>query len=178
MSDDLSREEQQRGTRRVMAGGAVIAFVIAVLSLAWIFVPTSSQRTDTSTGQRSVQTQGASTAARNTEAPPASSPNSSNPETVGRNQEITGSSAGGHGLEPRQIEAVKTVAASAPRNDTVNFTVSVGAAVPRTVQLQDMPRSLGDALPSYINDQYAVVGNQFLIVEKSTRRIVAIVPVG
>ncbi|AXK83680.1 DUF1236 domain-containing protein [Pseudolabrys taiwanensis] len=81
-------------------------------------------------------------------------------------------------LEPQQIEAVKDFATSAMRAGNPNFLVSMGATVPQSVALQDMPRALGDALPAYINDQYVVVANRFVIVARNTRRIVAIVPAG
>lgn len=44
------------------------------------------------------------------------------------------------------------------------------------VSSSKVTRSLGDALPDDINDQYLVVGKPFIIVEKNTRRIIAIVP--
>lgn len=81
-------------------------------------------------------------------------------------------------LQPQQIEAVKDFATSALRSRDTGFLVSMGAAVPQGVALQDMPRALGDALPAYINDQYVVVANRFVIVARSTRRIIAIVPTG
>ncbi|MCK9916124.1 DUF1236 domain-containing protein [Microbacteriaceae bacterium K1510] len=81
-------------------------------------------------------------------------------------------------LEPQQIEAVKDFATSAFRSGDASFLVSMGVAVPQGVALQDMPRALGDALPAYINDQYVVVANRFVIVARSTRRIIAIVPTG
>jgi len=81
-------------------------------------------------------------------------------------------------LEPQQIEAVKDFATSAFRARDTSFLVAMGVAVPQGVALQDMPRALGDALPAYINDQYVVVANRFVIVARSTRRIIAIVPTG
>ncbi len=45
-----------------------------------------------------------------------------------------------------------------------------------SVQLHDIPDKLSGTLPSYRGDQYFVVPHQFVIVEKKTRRIVAIVP--
>jgi hypothetical protein len=55
--------------------------------------------------------------------------------------------------------------------------MTVGAAVPGNTQLRDIPPQLAKSLPNFKNDQYLVVGDQFIIVEKQTRRIVAIVPV-
>lgn len=81
-------------------------------------------------------------------------------------------------LDAQQIEAVKDFATSAMRSGNAGFLVSMGVAVPQGVALQDMPRALGDALPAYINDQYVVVANRFVIVARNTRRIIAIVPTG
>jgi len=81
-------------------------------------------------------------------------------------------------LDAQQIEAVKDFATSAMRSGNAGFPVSMGVPVPQGVALQDMPRCLGDALPAYINDQYVVVANRFVIVARNTRRIIAIVPTG
>jgi len=86
--------------------------------------------------------------------------------------------AGETALQPEQIEAIKDFATSATHAGDANFVVSMGAAVPQNVALQDMPRALGDALPAYINDQYLVVANRFVIVARNTRRIIAIAPAG
>lgn len=58
-----------------------------------------------------------------------------------------------------------------------DLTIAVGAAVPQKIALNDVPTSLADKLSAYSGDQYFLVANQFVIVERSTRRIVAIVPV-
>jgi hypothetical protein len=58
----------------------------------------------------------------------------------------------------------------------VNFSIAVGGAVPEQVKLADFPRQLAQAMPDYAKDQYVVVNNQFVVVERQTRRIVAIVP--
>lgn len=81
-------------------------------------------------------------------------------------------------LHPRQVEAVKDFATSAQDTVAASFPVQEGAAVPNNVALQDMPRALGEVLPAYINDQYVVAARRFVIVEKNTRRIIAVVPVG
>jgi len=60
---------------------------------------------------------------------------------------------------------------------SVNFTMTVGAAVPLSAPLHPIPPQLGRSLSSFQNDQYIMVGDQFIIVERDTRRIVAIVPV-
>lgn len=176
MKDDLSREQEQRGTSQVLVWGVSIAVVLVLLSFVWLVVPISERRTDQSAGGRSVQTQGTSTVARDTP-PPASSPNASSPATVGRNQDITASSSASVAFTSQQVDTIKKLAGSAPQVEPGTFTLSVGAAVPRNVEVHDMPGDLGQALPSYARDQYLVAGDRFLIVEKSTRRIIAIVPI-
>lgn len=180
MDNDLSREEEQRGTGRLMMWGAIAAFVVVVVSAVWIFVPTPASRTDVSTGQRSEQTQGVSKVARDTPPPAAASPNASSPETVGRNQDITASSTSAVALGPQQVEAIRNHAGEMARDDNTsrNITLSVGAAVPRSIELHDLPSDLGQALANYTDHQYLVSDNRFVLVEKSTRRIVAIVPIG
>jgi hypothetical protein len=58
-----------------------------------------------------------------------------------------------------------------------NFSIVVGGAVPDSAKLTDMPQQVAQALPNYASDQFFVVNNQFVVVERQTRRIVAIVPV-
>ncbi|AXK82281.1 DUF1236 domain-containing protein [Pseudolabrys taiwanensis] len=177
MKDDLSREQEQRGTSQVLVWGMSVAVVLILLSFVWLVVPISERRTDQSAGGRSVQTQGTSTVARDTPPPPASSPNASSPATVGRNQDITASSSASVAFTSQQVDTIKKFAGSAPQVEPGTFTLSVGAAVPRNVEVHDMPGDLGQALPSYARDQYLVAGDRFVIVETSTQRIIAIVPI-
>ena len=82
-------------------------------------------------------------------------------------------------FSPDQMSAIKSYVAQHgdQRIDDVNFTTTVGAIVPANAPLRAIPPQLGQSLSSFKNDQYVIVGNQFLIVEKDTRRIVVIVPV-
>jgi hypothetical protein len=57
-----------------------------------------------------------------------------------------------------------------------DFTIAVGAAVPHSISLGDIPTTLSDKLSAYSGDQYFIVSNQFVVVEKANRRIVAIIP--
>jgi hypothetical protein len=91
---------------------------------------------------------------------------------------LTGSATTDVDLSLDQINAIKSYANrhDDQRVNTVNFTMTVGAAVPKETQLRDIPPPLGQSLRSLSRDQYIMVGDQFIIVEKATRRIVAIVP--
>ena len=59
---------------------------------------------------------------------------------------------------------------------SVQFTISVGAAVPRQVQLAALPPALKQILPTYQNDQYVVIDDRMVITTPDDRRIVAIIP--
>lgn len=61
------------------------------------------------------------------------------------------------------------------RVQSADFTISVGASVPRQVQLPDLPMELADTLGGYHGSKYLIVRDQVVIVDES-RRIVAIIP--
>ena len=60
--------------------------------------------------------------------------------------------------------------------DNVSFTLSIGAAVPRQVELHDLPAELADIMQGYRGGQYIRVRDQLVIVDQPSRRVVAIVP--
>ncbi len=63
------------------------------------------------------------------------------------------------------------------RRDSVDFSIAIGAAVPRQAQLQRIPTELSGVIPEYADDSYILVGDQMVVVEFPSRRIVvAIVP--
>jgi hypothetical protein len=98
---------------------------------------------------------------------------------VQRNQSLTGTARPDLGpLAPAEVDAIRRFAAAHP-NDVrprADFSIAVGAAVPTSVDLSPLPPDLAHALPHYAGDLYIVIGNQFIAVERQTRRIVAIVP--
>jgi hypothetical protein len=62
------------------------------------------------------------------------------------------------------------------RGDSADFSVSIGSTVPRQVQLSDLPDQAADVLHGYSGDQYMMVGDQLVIVDREARRIVALIP--
>jgi hypothetical protein len=58
----------------------------------------------------------------------------------------------------------------------VNFSISVGTAVPRSVQLNALPADLVTIVPQYRGYSYFVVEEQIVIVEPSSVQIVAVIP--
>jgi hypothetical protein len=57
-----------------------------------------------------------------------------------------------------------------------NFTVSIGSVVPPQAQLAPLPEELSSVIQGYAGSDYTVVGDQLILVDRQTRRIVAIVP--
>jgi hypothetical protein len=180
MPNDLLRREEQRGTRSIFVWTAAIAIAVGIGLLAWFFVPEfSAPNGPKNAGIRSDQTKGISSAAQQTEPLRATSPRSTESYTVGRAEDLTATAKPELNMTQQQVSAIETFASqhSGERTQGGNFSIAVGAAVPESAHVQDIPPQLGQSLPSFKNDQYLIIGNQFLIIEKQTRRIVAIVPV-
>lgn len=176
----LSRNQERRGTRRLMIWGVVVAVIIAIFATVYPWIP-GFEPTDThtaATGGHTNQQQGASIAGKTTKPAPNPAEGSARSTTTGRGQEIAGSATSNLNLSASQREAINKYASSQQRTTggNFNFTIAVGASVPQQVQLHDIPSSLANDLPSYQGDQYFLTSKQFVIVEKNSRRIVAIVP--
>jgi hypothetical protein len=60
--------------------------------------------------------------------------------------------------------------------DKVDFSLVIGAAVPRQARLSELPVALSDLLNGFKGDQYVLVRDQLVIVDFQSRRIVAIFP--
>jgi Protein of unknown function (DUF1236) len=175
MTKYLSEREERRGTRRVFVGGAVVAFLAVVDVPVCVFMPSFHQsgRLTAATGIRTDQPQGVSVTGKTTQPPRLAAHDVVNPPYIGRAPSIESTAKTDLDLKPRRIETIKNYAAQQRRMGTVNFPIAVGAAVPNSVNLHDMPPKLSSALPSYQEDQYFLVPHQFVIVEKKTRRIIA-----
>ena len=98
---------------------------------------------------------------------------------TGEAHEITSTASGSLSLTPDQHK--KLTAYFSRPGGSVNatdrkFTVSVGAAVPRQVELKPLAAEVRQILPKYQNDQYVVVDDRLVIVTPDERRIVAIIP--
>jgi len=59
---------------------------------------------------------------------------------------------------------------------SINFTINVGTAVPRSMNLAPLPGSVLTLVPAYRGYLYIVVGNDLLIVHPRTYEIVAVIP--
>jgi hypothetical protein len=62
------------------------------------------------------------------------------------------------------------------RLTNVQFSITVGEAVPRTVHRYRFPVSIMEYAPQYRDYEYILVGDQILVVDPRTSRIVAVIP--
>jgi len=58
----------------------------------------------------------------------------------------------------------------------VNFTVSVGTAVPSSVRFYPVTRAMIDVYPQYRGYSFVVVNEEIIIIEPRTRKIVQVIP--
>jgi hypothetical protein len=63
----------------------------------------------------------------------------------------------------------------AERLTNVEFSTTVGGVIPRTVHLYRLPVSIVEYAPQYRGYEYILVGDQILIVDPRTLRIVAVI---
>jgi hypothetical protein len=63
---------------------------------------------------------------------------------------------------------------SAPRATNLNISLSVGVAVPEAVQFAPLPANIVLIEPAWRGYEYFVYGEQIVIIEPGTRRIVAV----
>src|SRR5215218_9682430 len=93
-------------------------------------------------------------------------------------EQLRRSSAGNLSLSEAQRDKIKGYfsRSSIPREESVNFSLSVGASVPRQAPTHDFPQDLEETLPAYRGTLYVRARDQLVIIDRDTRRIVAIIP--
>jgi hypothetical protein len=64
----------------------------------------------------------------------------------------------------------------AERITNANFTIRVGARVPRTVRFYPLPVEIVEIVPEYQGYDYVLVGDEILIIDPETLEIVAVMP--
>ncbi len=62
-----------------------------------------------------------------------------------------------------------------PVND-VNISVSVGAPLPRSVRVYDVPRDVVEIYPEFRGKRYTVVRDEIVVIEPRTNKVVAVLP--
>jgi hypothetical protein len=58
----------------------------------------------------------------------------------------------------------------------VNFEMTVGATVPRSVHIEVLPEDIVTIVPEYRGFDYVLVGDEILIIDPHTMEIVAVIP--
>jgi hypothetical protein len=74
-----------------------------------------------------------------------------------------------------QMHQIFTKERSAPRVDRVDFDLSVGTAVPRSVRFVPVPSTIVAIEPSWRGYDYFMIGEQIVIVDPRSMEIVAII---
>jgi hypothetical protein len=76
-----------------------------------------------------------------------------------------------------QIKDVIVKDRNVARVNNVNFNITVGAAVPRSVHFAVLPVDVVTIVPEYRGFDYIIVGDQLLIIDPNSLEIVDILPV-
>jgi hypothetical protein len=75
------------------------------------------------------------------------------------------------------VQKFKTTDLKRAPADQVNFNITVGSTVPATVTYYEVPASIIEVVPAWRGYRYIVVKDEILIIDPSTRRIVAVLDV-
>ena len=111
-----------------------------------------------------------------TQTRPGTSTETTRPGATTDTQVNTRASANTASLTPEQKAKIRTtvLTANAPRVSNVNFSINVGTVVPRTVRIVAVPATLVEIHPAWRGYMYFVHGDDIIIVEPRTLRIVAV----
>lgn len=83
-------------------------------------------------------------------------------------------------LTTEQKQKIRTSvisSSSAPKVSNVNFSLTVGTVVPRTVKIVEVPTTLVEVHPAWRGYKYFIVNDQIVIVEPDTLKIVTVIVV-
>jgi hypothetical protein len=83
-------------------------------------------------------------------------------------------------LTTEQKQKIRTSvisSSSAPKVSNVNFSLTVGTVVPRTVKIVEVPATLVEVHPAWRGYKYFIVNDQIVIVEPDTLKIVTVIVV-
>jgi opacity protein-like surface antigen len=155
--------------------------------------PSSDAKSETSgqaapSAEKDIQKSG-SDAQPKSAAQPSTSPDSSSPAAQGQTTDSSGTAVqtqsssaapGSVTLSTEQRTRIRETvirSSDAPRVSSVNFSLSVGTEVPRTVRFARLPSMIIEINPAWREYEYFIVGDQLVIVDPRTLRIVAILMV-
>jgi hypothetical protein len=75
-----------------------------------------------------------------------------------------------------QIRQTVMQVGGAPRVSSVTFSLSVGTVVPKSVKYAPLPPRVVEIYPAWRGYHFFIVGDQIVIVESGSLRIVAVIP--
>lgn len=80
-------------------------------------------------------------------------------------------------LSPDQKHTIYLSISNQQQKETapLDFRAAVGAAVPASVNLQPLPKTIVDLIPQTKDYQYAMVANQVLLVEPKSKQVVEVI---
>jgi hypothetical protein len=142
--------------------------------------PRGSQTRDNASRSQKSSAQSASPNARSS-AKSASTPDSSNgaSATQPSGKAATSSSASVKLTDQQRSQVAASISAQKVEPATnVNFSISVGTRVPRSVHLHTVSADIVSSVPQYRGYSYFVTNNQIVIVEPRTYEIVSVMPYG
>jgi hypothetical protein len=97
----------------------------------------------------------------------------------GRAQDSTGRAPADVSITSEQRTQLRTRLGANPSarvdRSSINFSISVGATVPRTVRVFDLPPEIVTIVPAYRGYKYVLVDDEILIIDPRTLRIVAVI---
>lgn len=135
--------------------------------------PTNNQSQASPTSPANTNNNASAPASANTAAQPSN--NQTNTAQSG-SAKVSVSASLNEGQRTRVVESFARLN-MAPVNK-VNFSVSVGGAVPRDVRVQPLPAEVVEVMPQYRGYNFLVVRDDIVIVEPSTYQIVDVLPRG
>lgn len=183
--DQRPAEGQVRDTRRLIFGAATICVILFAAFLGWSFADLARQalqpvNTTLRPNDRSNQGSGQSIAARQGPVTPQLNPaTGGRPQNSNENAREIDSGSAPLELTADQRQKLRALVQKLPTPARVQgqpFTVSIGAAVPRQVPLQQLPSDMVSLLRGFAADEYVLVGTQLVIVDAAVHRVVAIIP--
>ena len=130
--------------------------------------PATGQQQQAPTSSQAQQAPGAGTA--NTSAQPSTATNNAQSSSTNVNASININDQ----QRTRVSESITRLNVQPVNN--VNFSLTVGTAVPRDIHLQTLPADVVEVVPQYRGYSFFVVRDEIVIVEPSTYQIVTVLP--
>jgi hypothetical protein len=169
------------GTRHMLLGAAIVAAILLVGITAWPFL--TQNQIGTPKGGANPATASDTTGIRGAPAQRSAEStvgkNTTGDDTNGARAKEIKQSSQALQLSPQQQQKIKDVIArqsDVPRVQTAPFEMMIGTAVPRQVELKDIPPEITQVMNGFQGDQYLLVKDEMVIVDHGSRRVVAIVP--